>query len=198
MNTLSLLKKLNIIVSIAIAFLGIYILLIPLLPGIIFALNTNQYYGFAYKSNETIKILGYKANNLPDVPSENRLVIPQIYVNAGINEGLDPSALMLGMWRRPNTSTPDRGGNTVITSHRYLHTVGPNTFFNLNKMVIDNIVLVYWKGKEYVYKVYEIKDVEPYQVEIEDNTKDPILTLYTCDPLWTSEKRLVVKARLQI
>ncbi|MFS8130826.1 MAG: sortase [Candidatus Dojkabacteria bacterium] len=160
-------------------------------------MSTNQYYGFAYKSEETLKILGSRANNLPEIPKENTLVIPQIYVNAKINEGQEESTLMQGMWRRPNTSTPDKGGNTVITSHRYLHTVGSNTFFNLDKVEVNNIVLVYWQGKEYVYKVYEITDVNPTQVDIEYNTKDPILTLYTCDPLWTSEKRLVVKARLQ-
>ncbi|MEP7103381.1 MAG: sortase [Candidatus Dojkabacteria bacterium] len=197
MKTFKILRRLNIIISITIGVLALYILLIPALPGIIFAINTNQYYGFAYKSQKTLEILREKANELPEIPKENTLVIPQIYVNAKINEGTQESTLNLGMWRRPNTSTPDKGGNTVITSHRFLHTIGPNTFFNLDRLEINNIVLVYWQGKEYVYKVYEISNVLPQQVDIEFNTKDPILTLYTCEPLWTSEKRLVVKAKLQ-
>jgi len=63
--------------------------------------------------------------------------------------------------------------------------------------MMNNIVLVYWQGKEYVYRVYEITEVLPNQVEIEYSTKDSILTLYTCSPLWTSEKRLVIKAKLE-
>ena len=36
--------------------------------------------------------------------------------------------------------------------------------------------------------------VEKTAVEIESPTEDDILTLYTCTPLWSSSKRLVVQA----
>ena len=39
-------------------------------------------------------------------------------------------------------------------------------------------------------------DPETDQIEIENNTNESILTLYTCFPLWTSVKRLVVRAKL--
>jgi len=118
MNVLKLIKNLNKIISIAILISAIYILLIPLLPAIIFGLNTNQYYGFEYKSEKTLEILGEKANQLPEIPKDNYLVIPGIYINAKINEGITESTLDLGMWHRPNTSSPNKGGNTVITSTR--------------------------------------------------------------------------------
>jgi sortase A len=127
----------------------------------------------------------------------NFLVIPTIGVHINIVEGSKETVLFKGAWRRPNTSTPEKGGNTVITGHRY-HYVPPNnkTFYNLNKLEIDSKIFVYWKKKEYAYKVYDTFIVEPHQIEIEENTDEDILTLYTCHPLWTSDKRYVVRAKL--
>lgn len=127
----------------------------------------------------------------------NRLVIPSIGVYIGIVEGNDDSVLFRGAWRRPNSSTPDRGGNTVITGHRF-HYVPPNnkTFYNLNKVENGYKIFVIWEEKEYIYEVYESFIVEPNQTEIERNTTENILTLYTCHPLWTANKRLVVRAKL--
>ncbi|MEO6728827.1 MAG: class E sortase [Candidatus Dojkabacteria bacterium] len=197
MKVFNIIKTLNISVSILIAVLACFILVMPSMPEIVFALNKNQYEGYAFNSVKTSEVLGEKAMLLPEISKDNVLVIPKIYVNAIINEGVDESTLNLGMWRRPNTSMPDLGGNTVIAAHRFLHTVGSNTFYFLDKMTTDDVILVYWKGVEYVYKVYEVSEAMPEQIEIEYNTKDPILTLYTCEPLWTSDKRLVVKAKLQ-
>jgi sortase A len=132
------------------------------------------------------------------IPQDNRIVISKIAVDAPIVEGIDESALWKGMWRRPNSSTPDKGGNTVITGHRFLYTTGPNTFFYLDKITVDDIIAVYWEGKEYDYMVYEITIVNPDRIDIEENTNESILTLYTCTPLWTSKTRLVIKAILQL
>lgn len=127
----------------------------------------------------------------------NRIVIPTIGVYIGIVEGNDDSVLFRGAWRRPNSSTPDKGGNTVITGHRF-HYVPPNnkTFYNLNKIEKESKVFVLWGEDEYIYQVYDIFIVEADQTEIEDNTNEDILTLYTCHPLWTADKRLVVRANL--
>lgn len=192
-----ILKTLNIVASIIIAILGAFILIRPFLPDIILKLNANEFQGYVYKSETSLKAIGQKASELEEIPEENVLVIPKIYVNAKINEGEDISTLNFGTWRRPETSTPDKGSNTVITAHRFLHTSGPNTFYHLDKLKIDDIILVYWEGKEYVYKIFNIFEVTERRVEIEDPTKEPILTLYTCTPLWTSENRLVVTAKPQ-
>jgi LPXTG-site transpeptidase (sortase) family protein len=191
------LKALNLITSVIVAVLGTYILMRPFLPDIILAMSANEFAGYAYQSPHTKTQLGATAAQLPPIPTENRLVIPKIYVNAAINEGLDDSTLDRGLWRRPTTSKPDLGSNTVITAHRYMFTSGANTFYHLDKLKTDDEILVYWQGQEYVYKVYEIIEVLPEEVEVESNTKDSIITLYTCTPLWTTEKRLVVKASLQ-
>jgi len=197
MNTLTLLKKLNLIISIIIAVIALYILIYPLLPEIVFKMSANKFEGYAYQSTKSREVLDEKAKELPPIPLKNRLVIPKIYVNAPIVEGEDESALDLGMWRMPNTSTPEKGGNTVITGHRTLYTSGPYTLYNLDKIEIDDFLLVYWQGKEYVYKVYEITEVNSEDTKILTNTTDSIITLFSCTPKWTSEQRLVVKANLQ-
>ena len=130
MKIVKLFKILNIILSVVIAVAAIFILARPYLPDIAFALHTDQFQGYAFQSNAATTKLGEDANKLPPIPSENRLVIPKIFVNALITEGQDgDSAMNLGMWRRPNSNTPDQGGNTVIVGHRVLYTSGPSTFY---------------------------------------------------------------------
>jgi sortase A len=134
-----------------------------------------------------------KLNSLGQV---NKIAIPSIGVNGVIYEGQTASTLNNGIWRRPNTSTPDKGGNTVLTAHRFMYESGPITFYHLDKVKIGDKIYTLWNNKRYEYEVFEIEEVLPTQIEVEVNTKNPILTLYTCTPLWTAEKRLVVKAKL--
>lgn len=157
----------------------------------------NKYQGYTYQSDQAINLLGDIAKDLPQIPAENMLVIPKIYVNAPIVEGDDESVLMKGMWHRPTSSSPEKEGNTVIAGHRNLYINGPHTLYHLNKVEINDLVLIYWQGKEYVYKVYEITEVSSEEIGIEFNTKDPIITLFSCTQEWESENRLVVKGLLQ-
>jgi sortase A len=155
--------------------------------------------GYVYQSSfarEMIKkgLIHTTSNDLKAIPTANTLVIPKINVDAPILDGADAQTLNRGFWRRPKTSTPDKGGNTVITGHRFLYTSGPNTFYDLNKVIKGDDIIVYWGGKEYSYRVDEVKVVEPEDIEIEEFTNYTVLTLYTCTPIWTSKQRLVVRA----
>lgn len=136
-----------------------------------------------------------QSDNPSSIPQRNVLLIPQIGVDGLVYEGTDPTVLNYGIWRRPNTSTPDKGGNTVFVAHRYLYTTGINTFYHLPKMEVGDEFVVFWEGQQYIYEVFTTETVLPTQTEIEENTQEPIVTLYTCTPLWSSEYRFVVKAR---
>ncbi|MDO8560170.1 MAG: class D sortase [bacterium] len=131
-------------------------------------------------------------------PAGNLLEIPSIGVKMAITQGIDSkAALRQGAWLIPGTPTPDRGGNTVLGGHRYLYRPpSAKTFYNLDKVKAGDAITVTWQGKVYNYKVREVKIVEPYQVEILENTNENILTLFTCTPLFTSKQRLVVVAEL--
>jgi LPXTG-site transpeptidase (sortase) family protein len=127
---------------------------------------------------------------------KNILTISSIGVQSEILEGVNEETLEHGLWRRPNTSTPALGGNTVIAAHRYKYTTGSNTFYNLDKVAVGDQIFLTWQGKNYTYEVYSTKIVSSTETSIEGKTESPILTLYTCTPLWSSTNRLVVQARL--
>ena len=191
------LKILNLTVCVIVLILAIFILVYPNIPE----LHAKKFpiQEVVIEKNEaieTIPTVEIPKKTAPKLPKENRIVISRIKVNALIVEGKNEKALDKGMWRIPFSSTPDQGGNTVITGHRFLYTSGPNTLFYLNNVRIKDDKVIYWKGKKYTYKVYSIKEYSPDHYEIEFNTKEPILTLYTCTPLWTSLRRLVVRASL--
>ncbi|MBP9758855.1 sortase [Candidatus Dojkabacteria bacterium] len=139
-----------------------------------------------------------KIETLSSIPKDSRIVIPKIFVDAPLLQGEEEPSLLKGMWNITETSTPDLGGNTVIAGHRMLHTKGPNTFYYLNVLALQDTILIYWEGKEYKYQVFDLSIVKPDQVEVLDNTDDSIITLITCTPRGTSEKRLIVKAKLLI
>ena len=183
----------------------LYFLLTPILPEINFQLR--KLFNLQYKEeslllekqDSTHQYAQTKgvAHSIEDI-TENSIIIPTVGIRAPVVEGGDDSALNKGTWRRPNSSTPDKGGNTVITGHRF-HYIPPynRTFYNLNKVEEGAKIFVFWEGKEYVYKVYKVLVIDPTDVDVEDNTQIDILTLYTCHPLWTAKQRLVVRAQLE-
>jgi sortase A len=126
----------------------------------------------------------------------NRIIIPKMGVDTEILEGQTADTLWKGVWHMPVGSTPNKGGNTIITAHRYLYRPpSSKTFYLLDKLEPGDKIVIYWDGKKYEYQVTDSKVVEPSAVEILHNTSDKRLTLFSCTPLFTSQKRLVVTAK---
>ena len=130
--------------------------------------------------------------------SAYRLIIPSIGVDMKIvfveNEA---QALRKGAWHFPGSGTPnnpDDYKNIVLSAHRYLYTSGPNTFFNLDKVEKDDLIIIKWDKKEYQYKVDRVYIVKPTEVSILKDTGIEKLTLFTCHPAFTTKQRLVVDA----
>jgi len=126
--------------------------------------------------------------------SPNRLIITKIGVNAPIVESKNEQyGLSKGAWHIPESSTPDKGGNTVLTGHRFKY-LPPNnlTFYLLDKLEIGDVISVIWQDKEYYYRVKETKVVPDTELSVLDPSDEPIITLFTCTPLYSTEKRLVV------
>lgn len=130
--------------------------------------------------------------------TENTLTIPRLDIVGRI--AILPTIKGLGnnIWHRPNSSTPDQGGNSVFIAHRMITIPYPMkaTFGTLPKATIDDVIEVKWGGKLYKYKVYETKIVKPADIEIEFNTDESIITLYTCVYTLTGKDRFVVRAKL--
>jgi LPXTG-site transpeptidase (sortase) family protein len=198
-NTKQNIRKIINILSLAVFLLAVYIIFIPLIPEISFWFSKTFFPANLYKYESYLTYSDNISNNgLLQIPDENTLIIPAIGVNGTINEGETSKTLDKGLWRKPNGSSPDKGGNTVIVAHRYKGGDTLNSFYNLPKLNIRDRMVIFWDHKELVYEVYEVREVLPTAIEVEDNTADPILTLITCTPLWTHQKRLVVRARLII
>lgn len=131
--------------------------------------------------------------------SADRLIIPKIGVNAPIVEAENEDiGLSRGAWRVPDSSTPDKGGNTVISGHRFKY-LPPNnlTFYLLDKMAVGDDFFIYWHGQTYQYQVAETKIVANTDFSILQDSKIPTVTLFTCHPLYSTTNRLVVVGHRQ-
>lgn len=143
----------------------------------------------------------YTSGSLPinrkTVAGDNRIIIPKIGVDMKIVEGTnEKTALNLGAWHLAYTSSPDKGGNTVITAHRYKYRPpSKETFYLLDKLAVGDTFAINWQELEYNYQVTETKVVNPTDIYVLNPTSNPQVTLITCTPLFTTKQRLVVVAQ---
>jgi LPXTG-site transpeptidase (sortase) family protein len=185
--------------SIGVSILGLALIIYPFVPEIINRLFPPDATESPYRIEDP-DLVGIDNVKEDRIPEENRVVIPKIGVDSEIIEGWDISILNQheGVWRDPGTKTPPDGGNMVLSGHRFQY-LPPNlvTLYNLDKVDVDDSIIVYWEGKEYDYKVTETMVVEPTDVWIRNDTPgETRLTIYTCTPLWSNSHRLVVIADL--
>lgn len=183
---------------------GIFIVIMPFIPELQYRLSANT----------SIEPLSYeptseeiKDNSIAQTTQRkiyrtdgNRIVISKINVDTKILEGENEDVMLReeGAWRDPHTSIPGKNGNIVVGGHRFQY-LPPNTttFYNLDKLKNGDEVKIYWDGYEYIYKIYEIFEVNPDAVWIKSqDTEREELTIYTCTPVFSSARRLVVKAYL--
>lgn len=193
LNKLRLVK----IILALISLILIFFLTLPLVPELQYRLktksnNVNPNYPVSYSQEDSRKY----------VTDGNRLFISKIDVDSKILEGESEDVMNVeeGVWRDPLSTNPTSLGNMVIAGHRFQY-LPPNTttFYNLDKLENGDIIKVYWEGIEYIYVVSNIFEVDADEVWIKDQPKDSKqeITIYTCTPIYTSEKRLVVKAELK-
>ena len=177
------LKRINRALLGAIILLNGYVILAPFLPQIDFWIDT--------------KITKPVTADVSTVDrSTNRLIIQKLQLEEPIHEGANESALEKGLWRRPQTSTPDKGSNTVVVGHRFLYG-DKSPFYHLNKLAVGDTLHAVYGGKIYEYQIVAEKTTPPTDQSVEAPSNDDILTIYTCTPLWTAENRLVYTAKLE-
>lgn len=127
------------------------------------------------------------------------LVIPSIRVDTKVNESTYEnyeSALRLGVWRVPDFGTPaDRGKPVILAAHRFGYVTWTNlyrrhnSFYNLPKLKVGDLVEITYKQRKYTYEVYG----EGRGEEVTDYSAN--LILYTCETL-NSGIRIFKYARL--
>ncbi len=131
--------------------------------------------------------------------TQYRVQIPKIGVDMPIviGETDEKKGLDGGAWLIPGTAIPgttDPYNNVVLSAHRFKYESGKYTFFEVDKLVEgDEIVLVTPSG-ELRYRVAGTEVVLPNAVRILEKSDTPMLTLFTCTPTWSSAYRLVIYA----
>ena len=103
--------------------------------------------------------------------------------------------------RYPGASAePGQIGNSVFSAHSSSDWTDSGAykfiFVQLERLAVDDVVYINYQSKRYTYKVYDIKVVAPTDIGALNYTgNDPVITLITCTPLGTAQKRLLVFAK---
>ena len=129
----------------------------------------------------------------------NRLRIRSLNIQQPVLQLDSITPLLNESWILPDNSTPDKPGNTVIVGHSYGIRGGKqfkNTFFDLANVKTGEKIEVDWKGKTYVYEVFDNQQFAPNNVWLEDDTVESVLTIYSCGR-YTTAHRQVVRAYLK-
>lgn len=107
---------------------------------------------------------------------EFSLIIPKINANSKVIKNVDPfdstqyqNALTQGIAHASTSVLPNENGNTFLFAHSsdslYNATRYNSVFYLLNKLVVDDVFYITYNGKNYKYKVSEIKKVKPNEVQ---------------------------------
>ena len=142
------------------------------------------------------------------VGSEPRMIIPKINVDAPVVYGAasdtksQSEAMKRGIahFSIPGASAvPGQVGNAVFAAHSSNDAFAAGdykfVFAQNEKLVKGDIIYMNYNSKRYTYKITSTEVVMPSEVsKVQLNTNKPMLTLVSCVPLGTAEKRLLVFA----
>lgn len=141
-------------------------------------------------------------------PISYTLVIDKLKINAPIALNIDGNnkeaymkALESGVAHLKKTAFPGEAGNSVIFGHSSYYIFKPgnfkSVFTKLDQLNIGDIISISSNNKKINYSVTEKKIVNPLDVYVVNQDKnEQILTLITCWPPKTIDKRYIVTAQL--
>jgi sortase A len=148
-------------------------------------------------NNQSMENVDAKGLELSDLEKhQTQLSIPAASIKGKVVVGFKQDTMLRGFWHFPPSSVPAKRGNTVIFGHRF-DKIPPETetFYNLDKVEVGDKIYINQKNKDTIsYTVVNTKVVEKNNSEVLEQTGDYRLTLITCTPLWSDDKRLIVIA----
>ncbi len=141
-------------------------------------------------------------------PELSNLVIPKINIDAPVNYDAKPdndsqmAAMNHGLAYfgiKGANSKPGQVGNTPIAGHSSndVFAAGDYKFIfaQLEKLKKGDVIYANYQGTRYTYVVTHTEVVRPTEInKLVYDTDNPLMTLITCTPLGTAEKRLLVTA----
>ncbi|OGZ58231.1 MAG: hypothetical protein A3A00_01080 [Candidatus Spechtbacteria bacterium RIFCSPLOWO2_01_FULL_38_20] len=198
--------KLTVSVWSIVAAAAIVVVIYPFIPIVVYKINSSGSIPYVESTPQVVTLGNFDPSPVANAvdsgvianENQNRIIISKIGVDIDVISNDDEKyALSNGAWHFPSTSTPDNGGNSAFSAHRYQYRPpSSDTFYLLDKLVIGDSITIIWEGRQYDYKVVESKIVTPDAIEVLDPTQNPTITLITCNPLFSTKERLVVRAEL--
>ena len=143
-----------------------------------------------------------------NVPPEQKMSIPKINLDAPVIYGIGPdyNSQMTAMEKgiahfaiSGANAVPGQVGNAVFAAHSSNDIFAAGEYKNIfarNEMLTKgDIIYMNYEGKRYTYSVTSTEVVMPNEVsKVQIQTDKPMLTLISCVPLGTAQKRLLVFA----
>ncbi len=121
-----------------------------------------------------------------------RLSIPTAKVDSIVAEGVDARTLRRAVGHIPNTALPGEPGNVALAGHR-------DTFFRgLDRLHLGDPIRLVTSTGTYLYRVEDLRIVEPNETWVLAPGPAPTLTLVTCYPfhyLGSAPQRYIIRAR---
>ena len=195
-------KNQDIIIAVSIIIVMIIILCVNFNQIKKYLRNDNQPQTNTYKNNELMENNGpvsTKRQNYSLKIEKLGIDTPIVIDVNGNNEEEYNKSLENGVAHMQGTAKPGEDGNIVIFGHssqspKYLGSYG-EIFAGLDNLENgDEIKIVDNNEKEIIYKVSAKDIVLPSDISVLDQNNKNRLTLLTCWPVGSNEKRLVVTA----
>lgn len=143
--------------------------------------------------SEPVKVEGFAEVEDQGNGEPKRVIIPQLQVDIAVRG----ARIINGYWEifsdsagwGKGSSLPGQVGNQVIFAH-----AREGLFLPLKESKEGLDVYVLTKDSWYSYKMTEVKEVLPDEIQVIQPTEDETLTLYTCSG-YADSKRLIVVAK---
>jgi sortase A len=140
----------------------------------------------------------YFAATLPktaQAAGQNKLSIhtKDLRIEAPIVEGDSFDDLLKGVGHDPQSAKPGEQGRVVISGHRFYPNSSPyaTVFFALDKLKVGDVINLTYDGQNYKYTVKESWETSKDKaVEHLGPSTGRELTIYTCNPTYSSQRRL--------
>lgn len=172
--------------------------------GAIFWPVIREELGYAFRS---ATIPTTQAEPLTPVSQEFGIVIPKIHANAKVIADVDPfdsneyqRALTQGVAHAKGSAKPGSNGNIFLFSHSsvnfYEASRYNSVFYLLNKLTEHDHIDLYYNGARFRYRVTKKQLVTPVSTQfmLPKSIGAETLTLMTCWPPGTTQKRLLIIA----
>lgn len=165
--------------------------------------NGNLSPDFSIETIDNFPAITAKNKNLTPPYYEFKVTVPKIGLES-VNTLVYSSHFEENLAHLPGSALPGEKGNAFITGHSMLPNLAPKGskafFAKLPEVKKGNEVIVDALGQRFVYKVVELKIVDPKDISVilPPDPNGRYISLMTCVPPGFNTKRLVVVGKLDI